>query len=145
MTVNPIPEGYHTLTPYLSVHGAAALIDIYARAFGAVKVHGHSMPDGSILNAGLKIGTSMLMIGEAPKDRKPTPTMIYMYVVDVDAVYDRAMAAGATSIRAPADQFYGERSGAVEDPAGNQWWIATHTEDMSDDELIRRAMSRSRG
>jgi uncharacterized glyoxalase superfamily protein PhnB len=140
-----IPEGYHTITPYFSVQGAPALIEFLKQAFDAQEIERHAMPDGTIVNSQLIVGDSMVLVAEAPKDnRKLMPAMFYMYVDDVDAVYQKAVQAGGTSIMEPADQFYGDRSGAVEDVAGNQWWIATHKEDMSSEELTRRASQRGR-
>ena len=144
MSVNAIPKGYHTITPYFSVRDAHGLIDFLKRAFDAV-AEVHTMPDGTILNAQVQVGTSMVLIGQAPKDRPADqlmPAMLYMYVEDVDTVYRKAIAAGGESIIEPRDQFYGDRVGAVRDPAGNQWWIATHKEEMSSEEMTRRAANR---
>jgi PhnB protein len=104
-------------------------------------VHRSVTPDGTVMNAELRIGDSMVMLGEAPKDRtdvKIMTSMLYMYVIDSDSVYERAVKAGGKSIREPADQIYGDRVGAVEDPCGNQWWIATRKEKVSDEELSIR-------
>ena len=144
MSVNPIPKGYHTITPYFSVRDAHGLVEFLKRAFDAV-AEVHAMPDGSILNAQVQVGTSMVLIGQAPKDRPAEqlmPAMLYMYVEDVVTVYRKAIAAGAESIIEPRDQFYGDRVGAVKDLAGNQWWIATHKEEMSSEEMTRRAANR---
>lgn len=145
MKVKTIPEGYHTITPYFSVRDAPKLIEFLKQAFDAQEIERHAMPDGTIINAQIKVGDSMVLVGEAPKDlgeRKLMPAMLYMYVNDVDAVYQSAIQAGGKSIMEPKDQFYGDRSGAVEDLAGNQWWIATHQEEMSQEELIERAAHR---
>ena len=145
MTVKAIPEGYHTITPYFSVRDAARLIEFLKQAFDAREIETHAMPDGTIINAQIKIGDSMVLVGEAPKDlgeRKLMPAVLYMYVNDADAVYKTAIQAGGKSMMEPMDQFYGDRSGAVEDPAGNQWWIATQKEEMSQEELIKRAAKR---
>ena len=144
MSVNAIPKGYHTITPYFSVRDAHGLVDFLKRAFDGV-AEVHSMPDGSILNAQVQVGTSMVLIGQAPKDQpadKRMPAMLYMYVEDVDTVYRKAIAAGGESIIEPRDQFYGDRVGAVRDLTGNQWWIATHKEEMSSEEMTRRAAQR---
>ena len=135
-TVQPIPQGYHTITPYLAVEGARRLLDFLEAAFGAeVKVC--SEHEGVIMNAEVKIGTSMVMVADN-RGRRPThPAMLYMYVKDVDAAYERAVKAGGRSVLAPIDHFYGDRSGAVTDPAGNEWWIATHVRDVPADELKR--------
>jgi uncharacterized glyoxalase superfamily protein PhnB len=144
MTTQAIPEGYHTITPYFSVRDAAALIDFLKHAFDAGEVEKLSTPDGTVMHAQLKIGDSNIMIGQVPKDsdHKLMPAMLYMYVGDADAVYRKAMQAGAKSVMEPTDQFYGDRSGAVEDPSGNQWWIATRKEDLSSEELLKRASQR---
>lgn len=147
MSVKGVPEGYHTITPYLSVQNASGLIDFLKQAFNAVNVQTHAMPDGTIINAQIKVGDSMILIADAPKDlkgRKLMPAMLYMYVADADAVYHRAIQAGGKSIREPENQFYGDRVGGVEDMAGNQWWIASHREEMSEEELIKRASQRDR-
>jgi len=147
MSVNSIPQGYHTITPYFSVRDAHGLVDFLKRAFDAV-VEIHTMPDGSVLNAQVQVGDSMILVGQAPKDQpadRLMPAMLYMYVENADLVYRKAIAAGGESIREPADQFYGDRVGAVRDLAGNQWWIATHKEEMSSEEMTRRAASRQQG
>jgi len=141
MAVNPIPEGYHTVTPYIVVEGAAKLIDFLKQAFGAEETFRMPMPDGKIGHAELRIGDSIIMMGDAGPEHPPMPTMLHLYVKDADAVYKRALQAGATSLREPADQFYGDRSGGVKDPVGNQWWIATHKEDVPPEELARRAQA----
>jgi len=144
MKVNAIPKGYHTITPYLAVKDAHGLVEFLKKAFDAT-VEVHAMPDGTILNAQAQVGDSMVLIGQAPKDRPDSelmPAMLYLYVEDADAWYRKAMAAGAESIREPADQFYGDRVGAVRDLARNQWWFATHKEEMPSEEMVRRAMER---
>jgi uncharacterized glyoxalase superfamily protein PhnB len=106
-----------------------------------VEVHRSVMPDGSVMNAELRIGDSMVMLGKAPKERtdlKIMTSMLYMYVIDPDSVYERAIQAGGKAIREPGDQIYGDRVGAIEDPCGNQWWIATRKENVSDEELSIR-------
>ena len=138
MTVNPIPEGYHSITPYLMVANAARLIDFLKQAFGGVETERVPRPDGGIMHAEVRIGDSPMMMGEPP-DGKTAPAALYLYVTDVDATYERALAAGGTAVSAPANQFYGDRHGAVTDPAGNTWWIATRVENLSKDELARRA------
>ncbi len=135
MAVKPVPEGYQTVTPYLTVKGATQLIDFLKRAFGAEETF--RMGDDRVAHAEVRIGDSMLMLGDAPEE--PMPAMIHLYLPDVDAVYQRALKAGATSIREPENMFYGDRSAGVKDAFGNQWWIATHVEDVSPEELARRA------
>lgn len=131
MKVKPVPEGYHTVTPYLAIHGAAKVIEFLKQAFDAIEIERHSMPDGTIMNAEVKIGDSMVMVGEKPKDQQGFPAMLYLYVEDVDTVFKKAVKAGAKVVREVADQSYGDRSGGVEDSAGNQWWIATRKENLS--------------
>ena len=138
MPIKPIPEGYHTVTPYLTVRGVAGLIEFVRRAFDAVEVHRSARPDGSVMHADVTIGDSHVMMGEATSEFPPRPAMLHVYVPDADAVYRRALEAGARSLREPADQFYGDRTGGVQDAFGNQWWMATHKEDVSDDEITRR-------
>ena len=141
MAVKPVPDGYHTVTPYLTVPGVAKLIEFVQRAFDAVEVHEcMKRPDGTIMHAEVKIGDSMVMMGE-PMGCPPSPAALYLYVPDTDAIYRRALAAGATSLMEPADQFYGDRNAGVRDPAGNHWWIATHKEDVPPAELARRAVA----
>jgi len=133
----PIPKGFGTVTPFLTVADAAKLIDFVKQAFGAQVTFRMDAPDGSVRHAEVKIGDSMVMIGQAPAGQEMR-SMLHLYVPDTDTLYNRAMAAGATSIREPADQFYGDRTGGVLDFCGNQWWIATHTEDVSEQEMERR-------
>jgi PhnB protein len=139
--LQPIPEGFHTMTPYFAIQGVPRLIEFLKQAFEAVEVRCSLMPDGTVMNAELRIGDSMVMLGEAPKDRTEllrTTAMFYMYVIDPDSVYERAIKAGGKAIREPANQIYGDRVGAVEDAWGNQWWIATRKENVSDHELHKR-------
>jgi PhnB protein len=140
MAVNPIPAGYHTVTPYLTVANARAEIDFLKRAFNAKTTETLSQDsDGNIRHAELEIGDSMIMLGQARDQWKARPTSFYLYVSDCDSWYKRAIEAGAKSLMEPADQFYGDRHGGIEDPEGNYWWIATHIEDVSHEELQRRA------
>ena len=139
MAVQPIPEGYHTVTPYLIVSGVPQLIDFVKEAFGAEELVRMAQGDGTIGHAEVKIGTSRVMMGEASGNFKPMPTMLHLYVEDTDAFYQSALQAGATSIMEPVDQFYGDRMGAVQDAFGNQWWIATHVEDVPPEEIAKRA------
>lgn len=138
MAVQPKPEGYHTITTYLVVSKAARLIDFLKAAFDAEELNRSVTSDGRIRHAEVKIGDSRLMIGDASNAFRPMPAMLHLYVEDADTLYQRAIAAGATSLRAPADQFYGDRIGGVQDASGNQWWIATHIEDVSPEEMARR-------
>jgi PhnB protein len=139
MAVKYTPESYHTVTPYLVVRDAAAVIDFAQKVFDA-KLHDEPMkgPDGKIMHAEVKIGDSIIMVGE-PKDGKLMPAMLYIYVPDTDATYKKAVQAGGKSIREPEDQFYGDRSAGVEDSNGIQWWIGTHKEDVTPEEMKKRA------
>ncbi len=140
MTVKPVPEGYHTITPYLIVSGVGPLLDFLERAFGAVLTHPPTTrPDGSVMHAEVRIGDSRLMMGEASDKYPAMPGSLYLYVEDTDAVYRRALQAGATSLMEPANQFYGDRNAGVKDKSGNSWWIGTHVEDVSPEEVARRA------
>jgi uncharacterized glyoxalase superfamily protein PhnB len=140
MAVKPIPDGFHTVTPYLVVPGVTTLIDFLQQAFDAQLLFSPMMrSDGGIGHAEVKIGDSIIMMGEPMHDMPPMPGSIYLYVQETDAVYQRALQAGATSLMEPADQFYGDRSAGVKDPVGNQWWIATHKEDVPPEEMIKRA------
>ena len=138
MAAKPIPDGFHAVTPYLLVQDAAKLIAFLEQAFGARETERTSRPDGGVMHAQVQIGDSMVMMGE-PTDHPAQPASLYLYVQDVDATYARALAAGANAVSPPADQFYGDRSGGITDPAGNTWWIATHIEDVPPDEIARRA------
>jgi uncharacterized glyoxalase superfamily protein PhnB len=138
--VKPIPEGFHTITPYLVVNGAEKVIRFMKDAFGAqVAFEPMMRPDGKIMHAELKIGDSIVMISDASEHAPATSDMLHLYVPNVDAVYQKALKAGATSETEPSDQFYGDRSGGVRDPAGNRWFIATHIEDVPPPELKKRA------
>ena len=137
MTVKPIPEGYHTVTPYLIVSGAETLIEFLSQAFAAKEIRRTLHPEGCIMNAELKIGDSIIMMSEARGKMKPMPSFIYLYVENTDATYENAIKAGATSTMEPKE-FYGDRSAGVKDPTGNHWWIATHQEDVSSKEIDKR-------
>jgi uncharacterized glyoxalase superfamily protein PhnB len=138
MPVKPIPDGYHTVTPCLYVEGASQLIEFLKKAFDAQETERVERPDGAIGHAEVKIGDSIVMLGDAGGEMEPMPTAIYLYVNDVDATYHKALQAGGTPLTEPANQFYGDRNGGVKDPAGNTWWIATHVEDVPREELERR-------
>ena len=146
MAVRPVPEGYSTVTPYLIVADAAKAIDFYTRAFGAQELMRFGDPDGKIMHAELRIGDSRIMLAdEAPQMGYRGPlalggsaTSIMLYVHDVDRVFNRAIEAGAREQQALKDQFYGDRSGTLTDPFGHVWTIATHVEDVSEEEMRRR-------
>jgi PhnB protein len=138
MAVKPIPDGYHSITPYLVVEGAAKLIDFLKQAFDSQETLRMPRPDGGIAHAEVRIGDSALMLADAGRENGPRLGSIVLYVNDVDSVYKRAVAAGAASLAEPADQFYGDRMARLQDPAGNLWMIATHKEDVPPQELGRR-------
>ena len=138
--VKPIPEGYHTLTPYLVVDGAEKIIRFMKDAFGAQPVFEPMMrPDGKVMHAEYRIGDSVVMISDSSERAQATSAMLHLYVPNVDAAYQKALKAGATSLMEPADMFYGDRSGGVKDPSGNSWFVATHKEDISPQEMQKRA------
>jgi len=139
MPAKPIPEGYHSVTPYLIAANPAGLIDFLAAAFGGTVKERLDRPDGMVMHAEVRIGDSLVMTGAASAANPPQPATLHLYVADADATYRRALEAGATSVRAPTEQFYGDRTGGVRDPAGNTWWIGTHIEDFSPAELRTRA------
>jgi len=145
----PIPEGFHSVTPHLVCAGAAAAIDFYKQAFGAVELGRMDMPDGKIGHAEIRIGDSRLMLADdfpeygshGPLMLKGTPVYIHLYVDDADAAWGQAIAAGAKPVMPLADMFWGDRYGQVEDPFGHRWSIATHQRDVSVEEL-QAAMSK---
>ncbi|MCZ7624646.1 MAG: glyoxalase [Candidatus Methylomirabilota bacterium] len=139
MAAKPIPDGFHTVTPCLNVQGADKLIDFMKQAFDAVEVFRMVRPDGMIGHAEVKIGDSIMMLGEASGECPPMPGTSYLYVNDADVTYKRALQAGATSLMEPTDMFWGDRHACVKDRCGNHWGIATHKEDVSPEELSRRA------
>ncbi len=144
--VKPIPEGYHSVTPYLIVQGAADAIAFYHQAFGATELFRMPDPDGKIGHAEIKIGDSPIMLADehpqmnfrSPHAFGGTPVSLMIYMEDVDTVVDRAVFAGAKLVKPVQDQFYGDRSGTIIDPFGHQWTIATHTEDVAPEEMNRR-------
>jgi len=144
MAVKPIPEGHNSVSPYLIVHGAAQVIELLTQAFDGTELFRMPTPDGTIAHAEVKIGDSVVMIADATAEFPPSPATVHVYVNDVDAVYQRAVRAGAESVREPADQFYGDRNAAVKDAGGNQWFISTHKEDLSPEEIERRAQAAAR-
>jgi len=137
-TAKPIPHVYHTATPYLTVEGADKLIDFLEQVFEAKETERLTRPDGTVGHADVWIGDSVIMLAEASGEWQPMPGAIHLYVDDTDATYQRARQAGATSLMEPADQFHGDRMAGVKDPFGNVWWIVTHVEDVSPEELHRR-------
>lgn len=146
MSVKPIPDGYQTIIPYLLVEGAAELTTFLTTAFGAKVRQRLDRPDGSVMHVELQVGDSVIMIGEPMAEFGPMPSSIYLYVEDCDAVYQRALQAGAASVMPPTDMPHaGERYGGVKDASGNLWWIATHIEDVSPEEQMRRVKALTMG
>lgn len=143
--VKPIPDGYRTVTPYLVVRDVPRLIDFVRQAFGATERMRAPRPDGSIMHAEVIIGDSLVMMGEPGGASPVMPSCLHLYTVDTDALYHLALQAGAMSVREPTNQFYGDRMACVQDPVGNQWWIATHVEDVPPAEMARRAAAQPRG
>jgi len=147
MAVKQIPEGYHSVTPYLSVKGATAALEYFKQAFGAIELMRMPAPGGKIGHAEIKIGDSPIMLADefpemghkSPKTLGGSPVSIMIYVEDVDTVFARAITAGGTEQRPVKDQFYGDRSGTLEDPFGHVWHVATHKEDVPAEEMARRA------
>ncbi len=145
--VKPIPEGYHTVTPYLIIRNAASAIDFYKKAFGAIELFRMPQPDGKIGHAEIKIGDSPIMLSDehpdlgykSPQTLGGSPVSILLYVDDVDSVFNQAIAAGGKIDKPVEDKFYGDRSGSLTDPFGHLWHIATHTEDVSPEEMEKRA------
>lgn len=143
----PIPEGYHSVTPYLILSAASEAIAFYQRALGASEVMRMDDPSGKIHHAEISIGDSRVMLADehpdiqalSPKTIGGSPVSMHVYVEDVDTAVERAVAAGAKLIRPVADQFYGDRVGGIEDPFGYRWFLATHKEDLTMDEIRRRA------
>jgi|SRR5438552_1321133 len=146
MAVKPVPDGYHTVTPYLIVKGAARALDFYKKAFGATEVMRLADPSGKVGHAEIKIGNSPIMLADefpemgirSPQSIGGSGTSILLYVNDVDSLFSQAVAAGAKVLRPVKDQFYGDRSGTLEDPFGHMWSIATHKEDVPLEEINRR-------
>ena len=147
MAVNPVPEGYRTITPYLTVKGAAEAIEWYKKAFGAQEIARMPMPDGRLMHAEIKIGDSFIMLGDefpemggnkSPQTLGGTTSGLHIYVSDCDALFKRAVEAGATPKMPPMDMFWGDRFGKLGDPFGHDWSVGTHIEDVSDAEMQRR-------
>jgi PhnB protein len=147
MATKAIPDGYHSVTPYLIVTGAAKAIDFYKRAFGAVELMRMPGPDGKIGHAEIRIGDSAIMLADehpemghrSPQSLGGTAVSLMLYVERVDDVFGRAVAGGAKQLQAIKDQFYGDRSGTLQDPFGHTWTVATHVEDVPPEEMRRRA------
>src|SRR6059058_728547 len=148
-----IPEGYHTATPYLIVNGAGRAIEFYKQAFGATEVMRIGAPGGKVGHAEIKIGDSHIMLADehpemdarSPQTIGGSPISLVLYVEDVDATVSQAVEAGAKLTRPVANQFYGDRTGGVEDPFGHTWYVATHVEDVSEEEMKKRAAAAHHG
>ena len=147
MAVKPIPEGYHSVTPYLIIHDATAALEFYKKALGAVELMRFPAPGGKIGHAEIRIGDSPVMLADESPEMNArsartiggSPVSLMVYVEDVDALVAQAVAAGAKLVRPVANQFYGDRTGGIDDPFGFHWYIATHIEDVPPDELAKRA------
>jgi PhnB protein len=145
--VKPIPEGYHTITPHLIVKNGAQAIEFYKKAFGAEELFRMNTPDGNVGHAQLKIGDSLFMLADefpqmgalSPESIGGSPVSMYVYVEDVDTVFNQAVSAGATVVNPVMDMFYGDRWGHLKDPFGHFWSIATHKKDLTPDELKKAA------
>lgn len=147
MTIKTIPDGYHSVTPYLSIKGAAEAIDFYKRAFSATELFRLVAPSGEIGHAEIKIGDSPIMLADPceegafrnPQSLGGSSVGLHVYVEDVDALFVQAVDAGAKAVRPVQDQFYGDRTGTLEDPFGHVWFLATHKEELTPEEINRRA------
>lgn len=144
--VKPIPDGHHTVAPYLAIKNAVSALEFYKKAFGAKETYRLILPDGRLGHAEIRLGDSLIMLadefpefgGKAPESLGGSPVSIHLYVEDVDAFVKRAVAEGARQVKPVADQFYGDRSGQLEDPYGHLWWVATHKEDVAAEEMQKR-------
>jgi PhnB protein len=145
-SVKPIPEGHHTVTPHLIARDSARAIDFYKRAFGATELFRHALPDGKIMHAELRIGDSIVYLADefppyaqSPEALGGSPVVLHVYVEDVNALWDRAVAAGAKVVMPLGDQFWGDRYGQLTDPFGHRWSVATRKEELTPEEMEKRA------
>lgn len=152
MAVNPIPKGYQRVTPYLTVDGAADAIAFYTSVLGGTERMRMPGPDGKVAHAEVAFGESMVMLadtsdmsGPGPKQIGGSPVSVMLYVEDVDAIYQAAVDAGAESLSKPEDQFYGDRSAGIVDPWGHRWHLASHVEDVSEEEMAKRMQAMTGG
>lgn len=151
--VKGVPDGMHTVSPHLVIDGAAAALDFYTAAFGAVELMRIPTPNGRLMHAGMRIGDSLIMLVDenpdwnifGPKSLKGTPVTIHLQVDDADSLYSRAVKAGATAVMPVADMFWGDRYGVLEDPFGHRWSIATHVREVSPEELAKAAGTACQG
>jgi len=147
--VKPIPAGHHTVAPYLAIKNAVSALEFYKKAFGAIETYKLIVPDGRLGHAEIRLGNSLIMLsdefpefgGKAPESLGGSPVSIHLYVEDVDAFVKKAVAAGARELKPVADQFYGDRSGQLQDPYGHLWWVATHKEDVAPEEMQKRVQA----
>ena len=144
MGIKPIPDGYHTVTPALIVNGAAGVVSFAERVLDARILSKIEMPDGTIGHSEIKIGNSIIFVATPMNGAATAPGWLYVYVDDVDSVYRKAIEAGATPVEEPTDKFYGDRTAAFNDKAGNHWGIATHVEDVSPEEMEKRMKAYSK-
>ena len=145
MSVKPIPEGYQQAIPYLVVLDAKAQMDFLLNVFDGKEINRMTTPDGSVVHGEVKVGDSVIMIGQAREESQVRKSMVYLYMEDCDAYFNKAKEAGATVVSELEDQFYGDRHGAVEDSNGNQWYIVTHQEEVSPEELQKRTEQMMQG
>jgi PhnB protein len=149
MSVKAIPAGHHTVAPYLAIKDAVKALEFYKKAFGATESYKLMMPDGRLGHAEIRLGDSVVMLsdefpefgGNAPPTLGGSPVSIHLYVEDVDAFFKKALAAGATERKPVMDQFYGDRSGQLEDPFGHLWWVATYKQDVAPEEMQKRVQA----
>ncbi len=141
---NPIPEGFSSVTPFFIVDDAAGFLEFIEKAFEGQNTIDMKSPNGQIMHATSRIGNSKIMVADSMPDLKAETCMLYLYVEDIDAVYKKALEAGATSLREPVNEFYGDRSAGIVDKWNNKWWIATHIEDVDEEEMYRRAKELNR-
>jgi uncharacterized glyoxalase superfamily protein PhnB len=134
----PVPAGFHTITPYILARDADAVMSFLAAAFGATEQMRVPRPDGRVMHGEMRLDDSVIEIADGEAPWNPMPCALHLYVPDADAAWTRAIAAGGTELYTPKDMPYGDREGGVQDPAGNHWYIATHVEDVSDEEFVRR-------
>ena len=144
MSVKPIPDNFPRVSPYLIVSNVGKTMSFLEEIFNAEESERMTLPDGTINHGSVKIGDSLIMMGKKSDNMPPQSTMLYIYVEDTDATYKLALEKGATSVMEPADQFYGDRNAAVKDSDGISWWIATHIEDISNEEIQRRNEERAK-